>query len=338
MWALAAAFPRQLRDGLRSVPRHDFALRPGVPVAVAGMGGSGIAGELLASLASRESETPLLPVRGSHLPTWVRPPVPLVAVSYSGDTAETLASFEEAGRRGVERAVVASGGRLGELAKKEGLLQVQVPGGQPPRASLGYLMGALAGVLREALPGTVRDLPRASESLDARAEEFSGGSGRPRAIAEAWGGARDLWVYAPDALAAVARRWKTQAEENAKVLSHFDTFPELLHNAIVPWEVLAPERARDRFVVLLRGGGEGPEADGRAQYLERALREKGVGVETYASPSRGALAELLDLLWAADYVTLWSARLRGVDPVPIMGIDRMKRTLSAPPAARAARV
>lgn len=338
MWSLAASFPRQLRDGLKSVPRHEFARRPGVPVAVAGMGGSGIAGELLASLAAREGDIPLLPVRGSQLPSWVRPPVPLVAVSYSGDTAETLAAFEEAGRRGVERAVVSSGGRLTALAKKDGLLHVQVPGGQPPRASLGYLMGALSGVLREALPGTVRDLPRASESLDERAEEFAGEAGRPRAIAKAWGGGRDLWVYAPDALSAVARRWKTQAEENAKVLSHFDTYPELLHNAIVAWEVLAIERARDRFVVILRGNGEGPEADGRAHYLEHALREKGVGVETYASPSRGALAELLDLLWTADYVTLWSARLRGVDPVPILGIDRMKRTLSAPPASRAARV
>lgn len=327
MWELAASFPRQLEDGLKSVPRHDLPVRSGVPVAVCGMGGSGIAGELLSGLAGRSGECPIVQVRDFVLPAWVRPPVPAVFLSYSGGTAETLSAYDEAGRRGVTRAVIASGGPLMERARADRVLHVQVPPGLPPRASLGYLMGALVGLLREAIPGIDRELPRVAESLRARTEEFAGDGGRASVLADAWGGKRDLWVYAPEPLVAVARRWKTQAEENAKRLGHFDSVPELLHNAIVAWDVLGKAEAEGRFVAILRGRSEGEAMHRRIDYLSEALRGQGARVETVSPEARGALGELLELVWLGDYVSLWSAKRRGVDPLPVRGIDRMKQSM-----------
>ncbi|MDE1838057.1 MAG: hypothetical protein KGJ23_15770 [Euryarchaeota archaeon] len=335
MWEFASSFPRQLKEGLRSVPRHNFAARPGVPIATVGMGGSGIAGELLSSLAARGGESALLPVRDFVLPAWVRPPVPVVFVSYSGNTAETLGAYEQARARGLPRAVIASGGRLIELAKEDGVLHVQVPPGQPPRASLGYLFGALAGILREVLPEVDRDLPRVADGLSARSEEFSSDSGLAGKLATAWGGDRDLWVYATDPLLPVARRWKTQAEENAKRLGHFDAVPELLHNAVVAWDAMPKAEAQGRFVAILHAAGEGEATVRRVDYLARSLGAQGAKVELVVPRSRGALGEMLELVWLGDYVSLWAARRRRVDPLPVPAIDKMKVALggSAPRAS-----
>lgn len=221
-----------------------------------------------------------------------------------------------------------------ERARADRVLHVQVPPGLPPRASLGYLMGALVGLLREAIPGTDRELPRVAESLRARTDEFAGDGGRASVLADAWGGKRDLWVYASEPLVAVARRWKTQAEENAKRLGHFDSVPELLHNAIVAWDVLGKAEAEGRFVAILRGRSEGEAMHRRIDYLSEALRAQGARVEIVSPEARGALGELLELVWLGDYVSLWSARRRGVDPFPVRGIDRMKQSMpTAAPSA-----
>lgn len=334
MWELSRSFPRQLQEGLKAVPRHNFAERPGPPLALVGMGGSGIAGELLASLAARVGESPVLPVRDFALPAWVRPPASAVLVSYSGGTAETLAAYDEAGRRGVPRAVLASGGELIERAKRDQVLHVQVPAGQPPRASLGYLFGGLAGLLRHAVPSVARDLPREASSLEARAGEFSSPEGAPAALARGWAGHGDLWVYAPDALAAVARRWKSQVEENTKRVSHFDVYPELQHNAVVGWSGTPREAAAEHYVVVLRGQGGGEAMSRRCDYLVNYLRDRGARVAEATSVARGDLGELLDLVWQGDYLSLWAARELGVDPLPVKIIEEMKAALSSAPGAR----
>jgi glucose/mannose-6-phosphate isomerase len=332
MWTLAAAFPSQLKDGLKAVPRHNFAENPHGGIVVAGMGGSGIAGELLGAAASRTGESLLCPLRDFRLPAWARPPMPAVFVSYSGNTAETLAAYDEAKRRNLPRAIVTSGGALLERGRKDQVLTVQVPAGQPPRASLGYLMGALAGVLRHALPEIGRDLPRDADGLAARLAEFTDPHGALADLARAWGGRNDLWVYAPDPLAPVARRWTTQFEENAKHLAHFDAVPEVLHNAIVGWDALPSEKAAERTVVLLKGRSDGSEMDRRSAYLQGALAAKGVQVLEVRAGARSPLGEVLDLTWAGDYASLWAARQLGIDPVPVPGIDRMRASLDAPAA------
>lgn len=327
VWALTAAFPEQLKGGLAAVPSHRFAVSSPGGVLVAGMGGSGIAGELLASVASESGEHPLFPVRDFRLPSWAKPPLPAVFVSYSGTTAETLSTYEEARRLGLPRAVIASGGPLLEMARKDSVLAVEVPGGQPPRASLGFLLGALAGVLRYALPSAERDLPLEIGPLTARGRELANPSGPSARIVSAWEGKGGLWTYASDLLLPVARRWKTQLEENAKVHGHFDSVPELLHNAIVAWDVLSSREAASSHVALLRSRREGTEVARRMDYLKEALGKKGVEVFEVASKAGSFLGEVLDLTWTGDYVSLWAARKLGVDPLPVPGIDRMKASL-----------
>ncbi|MFX8637184.1 SIS domain-containing protein, partial [Acinetobacter baumannii] len=78
--------------------------------------------------------------RAYTLPHWVGQGTLVLACSYSGNTEETLASYEEAKKRGASVIAVTSGGALGTLAHADGFPVVQVPGGQPPRTALGYML------------------------------------------------------------------------------------------------------------------------------------------------------------------------------------------------------
>ena len=125
-------------------------------IVIAGMGGSGIGGDLVKAVVGSQFPCPIIVHRGYTLPAFVTSQTLFVAVSYSGNTEETLLSVESAFAQGANILAVTSGGKLGAFADAHNLPCVIIPAGQPPRASLGYLlMPILSGLARL---GFVRDL------------------------------------------------------------------------------------------------------------------------------------------------------------------------------------
>ncbi len=143
-------------------------------VAVCGMGGSAIGGELVLATAG-ELAVPASVVRGYDLPAWVRPATLVVAVSYSGETEETLACVEAALSRGCRPVCVASGGRLAAIAAAEGLPAVSVPAGLQPRAALGVLATPVAAALAHAglCADLTADVGEAGAVLDQLASDLA---------------------------------------------------------------------------------------------------------------------------------------------------------------------
>jgi glucose/mannose-6-phosphate isomerase len=307
---------------------------------IIGMGGSAIGADLLRSLTDTETDLLLRPVRESTLPRWVGPATLAVAVSYSGETWETLAAFDEAGRRGAPRLAVSSGGRLQERAQLEGVPHLSVPTGLAPRAALGYILGGLLGLFDPAFPASNRDrLDRACKVLVANVDALDSPTGPPARLA-ARIGHRLPWICCARDLAPVARRWATQIEENAKRLAHWDVLPESVHNAVVGWDAL-PRRDASRYVVIrLEGAGDEPAVIERSEYLASLLARKAVPVMTVRFEAMDRLERTLCGVQWGDYLSLALARLEGVDPLPVEAIQRMKRRLEAgkvlrnpPPAA-----
>ncbi len=141
MLEAVASLPHQIREGYElGLGAPDL---PGMEdvaaVAVCGMGGSAISGDVLRALAAPRVGIPVVVVRSPELPAWCGRGTLVVASSYSGETAETLACFEEAVRRGCRTVVVTSGGTLQARAEELGLGRVLVPAGSVPRAAFGYL-------------------------------------------------------------------------------------------------------------------------------------------------------------------------------------------------------
>ena len=328
MRALATQLPNQLRDGFTAAGELDASLpRSTRHVYFAGMGGSAIAADLLRTLTGPEADLDLEVGRGPGLPRSVGREAVAILASYSGGTWETLAAYDEAGRRGTRRFVLASGGELARRAEEDGVPHLQLPPGLPPRAAVGYVLGGLLGLLDPFFPESNDErLHRAADRLEALQGPYAAPRGAPTKLAAAIG-RRTLEVYADHSLAALARRWKTQGEENAKRLAHFVEFPELFHNAIVGWDAAGADDARRWAVVLLEWPHQPPTLGPGLQYFESLLRRRRVRVHRVRFDSDDRLQALLTGVSFGDHFSLALAEAAGVDPYPIHAITRLKRAV-----------
>ena len=222
---------------------------------MAGMGGSGIAGDVLAALAFAGSAVPVLPVKGDRLPAFVGPGTLLVATSYSGNTAETLAAVEQGVAAGARLVAVTSGGALAELASSRAAPVVTIDGGRMPRAALWSLVVpvAMAAEAAGVLPPLTDQVSAAADTLDEEAAAL--GPEVQTAANPAKQAALRLLdrlpvVWGSGQLGAVAAtRFRTQCNENAKISVVSGPIPEVNHNDVMGLE---GGHGPDRELVLLR--------------------------------------------------------------------------------------
>lgn len=307
--------------------------RPGA-VVVAGMGGSAIAGDFLQTLCYDRAPCPVQVVRDYGLPAWVGPDTLVVASSYSGNTEETLAAFGVARARGARMLVVTSGGELGERARREGLPWVRVPAGLPPRGALAYLLIPLVVLLDRVAGGLggAEALEEAVALLKTLGTELAPESllvRNPAKELAAWLEGRVPVVYGTELTAAVAYRWCTQLEENAKVIALCGAIPEIDHNAIEAW---AATGGGPWAVLFLRDGGEHPRIARRLS-ATRAIAEGRVPTRETRARGRGRLARMLWLTHLGDWVSYYLALLRGVDPWTVATLEDFKRRMAEADAA-----
>jgi glucose/mannose-6-phosphate isomerase len=323
MKAMIAGFGEQLRWATDLDP---VTISSASQVLVAGMGGSGISGDFAAALA----DTPVFVNKSYGLPNWVKSARPLVvAMSYSGNTEETLSAAETAAAQGLTPAVVTGGGTLAAWAAEHGWPSVMVPGGLQPRAALGYLLGGLLHLLNAAGATSVghRDLMSAADIADSITGE--GGSGWTLAADLAQGlNGRIVAVYGGGGITSpVAQRWKTQINENAKWPAWYSVLPELDHNEIVSWTSLA-DLTRDHVgIVSLRDRAEPPGVAARFRHTSKITGRDVAWVGEVWSQGDSPLERMVSLASMGDLVSLELARLLGVDPVPVDPIENLKRKL-----------
>jgi glucose/mannose-6-phosphate isomerase len=329
-----AAIPEHIHEALGRVARNPWRLPARDPalLAIGGMGGSAIAGELTAALVADRAPRPVLVTRGPVWPAAVDHAALAVLSSYSGNTAETLALYRAAAERRVPRVALTSGGTLAAWCDRDEAYVHRVPGGSPPRAALfmGWvpltkLLHAL-GWCEDPRPGW----DEASELLARRNAAIGPGtpeSANPaKQLARALHG-RLVFVYAGSPLtAAVATRWRQQINENAKQLAHAAEVPELNHNEIVGWE-RADGLTRMAAVVVLRDAEDTVENMRRLALTAEDVRTAGGTVHEVTSEGDSRIARMASLVQLGDHVSLYLALLNGVDPTPVASIDAFKRRL-----------
>ena len=336
MRALAAELPRALEEGFRTGREIAPPARDGSSsVVVVGMGGSGIAADLARGFVAAESPLAFAVNRSPDLPRSVDRRTHVVLVSYSGNTWETLQAYEAAGRAGAHRTVVTSGGELADRAAHDGVAVLPVPPGLPPRSTVGHQLGGLVGLLDPWFPeSNEARVARVAERVGGQIASFARPRGPAAALAEKVGD-RLPFVYAESSFLGLARRWKTQLEENAKRLAVFDEVPELFHNALVGWDATSRTDAARYAVLLLEWSGQAPLTGKSFRYLEALLRRRGARVLRVPLGAEDRLEALVAGISLGDYVSLFLADRRGVDPLPVEAIGRLKAALGgAGPRAR----
>ena len=305
-------------------------LAPSAEILVGGMGGSGIAGDFGAALTANSDGRVAVHKGYSPLPGWATRVKPaMVAASYSGNTEETLDLVGAAAEAGLSITTITTGGRLAELSAQNGWPSVALPTGLQPRAAVGYLAGTVARLLTSfgALPDQKSALDEAADLVDAATVEGSETWSMASDLAKALVG-RITIIYGGGPLSGTAaQRWKTQINENAKMPAWWSVLPELDHNEIVGWETL-PRITRELIgIVALTDAADHPRVRSRLDHTS-ALSEFAVPWLAEV-PARGEseLARLLSLTVAGDLVSWMLAGEAGVDPVPVVTIEKLKKLL-----------
>jgi glucose/mannose-6-phosphate isomerase len=334
MLGAVASMPQHARAGYEAAMATDgLPLADGVTaVAFCGMGGSGIAGDVLRATYGDRLVVPVEVTRSPVLPAWVGPHSLVVTSSYSGGTAETLSCFEEARARGARIVPIASGGTLAERADELRISVVRIPGGYLPRAALGYLAFALLGAMERVglLPRLAEDVAEAITVLSPLVEALKPDMPSERNEAKALAmriGQRQPVIWGADGVgSAAAARWKAQMNENGKVPAWASALPELDHNEVVGW---ANGQGRDTFLVALRDEHEHPDVSMRFPISLEIARESGAVTEEVWATGRSRLSRFLSLVIMGDFTSCYVGLGNGVDPSPIDAIVRLKAFLDA---------
>ena len=286
-----------------------------------GVGGSGIVGDILTDYLRSEADIPVAVCRSVGIPRYVEKNTLFVAISYSGETGETLGMLEQAEANGAHAVVICSGGKLLSTAQSKGIPHVKVEGGMPPRLALPELVAALAYVL-----GQVRVFKDSQKLLGmvSRSIREIISSVSP-SVPLAKNHAKQMAVALKDHLplllgsennSSVLRRFKNELNENSKVPAFYFTLPEAYHNDVEGLRTLT-ELSRPQ-PILLRNQHQ-TEGEERTETLlvellsqlgfARALSFEGVGEDR--------LGWLLSAISFGDYVSTYLSALRDVDPAKL---------------------
>jgi glucose/mannose-6-phosphate isomerase len=338
MRQLIRSMPAQITAAMDAGQKLNLPAPPRVAqVVISGMGGSAAGGDLIRAAFSGVLRVPLLVCRDYRLPGFIDPSTLIFASSYSGNTEETLAAYEQARAAGASIVCLTSGGRLASLAAGHGYAVVPLPPGLPPRAALGYSAVLLLCSLSrmELLPDVYSQLHETSQLLTRLVaryfHEVPESENLAKRIARTLHG-RLVAVYASSGnLEPAAVRWRGQIEENAKNLAFHHLVPEMNHNELVGWDLPADLLAQIG-VVLLRDAGDHPQVQRRfALTAEIVARKTGVLHEVW-SEGESLLARIFSVICLGDFVSLYLACLNAVDPTPVEVIETLKAKLRSSPA------
>jgi glucose/mannose-6-phosphate isomerase len=265
------------------------------------------------------------------LPGWALDRKPLlIAISFSGNTEETLDIARAASTTDLPIVTLTTGGELSRVTGEKGWPTISVPGGIQPRAAVGYLFGAVARVVAAAglIPDQGSALAEAADAADRATSDGSPGWLLAGDIAEGLAGRIPIIYGGGPVSGAVAQRWKTQINENAKTPSWWSVLPELNHNEIVGWEAMPSLTSQHLGVVALTDATDHPRVRDRLAH-SRALTQNAVPwVAEVAAEGDTPLARLMSLVVMGDLVSLMLAETAGVDPVPVDTIEKLKKLLT----------
>jgi glucose/mannose-6-phosphate isomerase len=302
-------------------------------VAIIGMGGSAVGGDVLVDYASSISDRPISVIRGVELPRWVCKQTLVVMVSYSGNTWEVMELYKRSRERGCAMVAIASGGELSRSAEADEVPLLRVPSGLQPRAALGYLLGAEAAVLDAAgIAPVKKDLALAQLAMADLRENLSPGVPTDANMAKKTAlklKGKVPVIYAPRTFRTVAYRWQTQINENAKMMAFSGEFPEMNHNQIVGWVEGHP--SMEMLPVFLKPASSKGNLGEKMEVAIQLMREAMLRPLSIELSGRTPLESSLMGIMLGDFTSFYLAVLKGVDPSPVTCIGELKRRCASGP-------
>lgn len=296
-------------------------------VAVLGMGGSGVAGDIAAAIAGPRLAVPLVVSKDYEGLAFVSSSTLVFACSASGNTEETLAATALALDAGATVVAVTKGGKLGELVSSHGGTVIHMdPAIVQPRAGIGAVsIPALVVLDRLGLLTGVGDLvASAVDQVRARLAANEGMDNPARTLARHIERTQPI-IYGGGRLGhAAGLRLKCQINENAKCPASATAMPELCHNEICGWGQHGDVTRQVNSILYLRHDYEHPQLAKRFAFVTKYAAEAVAEIFTVQAEGSTDLAQLMDLIVFGDLLSLWMAVEAGVDPGPVPILMELK--------------
>ena len=324
MKALIERFPEQLEEAIAIADHTSIpALGEIRNIAVCGLGGSGIGGTIVSNLLARDLPIPMAVNKTYDLPAFIDENTLVIISSYSGNTEETLEAMDHAVARGAMLVAVTSGGQVADRATAEGYPVILIPGGDPPRACLGYSMIQLLHILasqrliapdwRTSLRAGIDLLRTEGQAIRSEAESIADRIHDKLPV-----------LYADDRMEGVAVRWRQQLNENAKMLCWHHVVPEMNHNELVGWRTARPDWA----VLFLTTDGDHPRITRRMEINRQVMERYAETIVDVQASGTDDLQRAIHLIHLGDWVSWFVSEQRGMDAMEIEVIDHLKAALA----------
>jgi len=298
-------------------------------ILIVGMGGSGVAGDVLKLILNKHTNIDVEVRKTYNLTKNHSSTRPFcLFISYSGNTEETVSAVKDAINENLEWSVISSGGELLELATKYNKNFVKVPTGLQPRAAFGLMTKAVINFLPNSIKSNfLNACDDAGNYLNNLIEDVSNEVFDISKNIANQIGTKTAVIYAGSELTyLVAQRWKTQINENSKSKAYVGFMPEIHHNEILSWEA-DQEGSKNNFILILLRGDDHKKIDNRFEFTKELIGSKVDILDVRNISSENLIKDLLHLVLIGDLVSVELANQLKIDPFNIDAIENLKKKL-----------
>jgi len=325
MKALVADFSKQLKKAIeigKAAQLHK-SNQPITSVVIAGLGGSGIGGSIVSELVALEANASITVCKGYFIPAFVNENTLFIASSYSGNTEETIQALEQAMSKKAKIVCVTSGGKIKEIAEKNKFDTIVIPGGNPPRACLGYSLTQLLFIFK--FFGIIKSdvESQLNASIELIDKEEGNITTEAHKITEKLMNKLPV-IYTTTYNEGVAIRFRQQLNENSKILCWHQIIPEMNHNELVGWR----EKNENIAVVLFRDHDEYDRNNTRIEINKEVIQKYTSTIIEIYSKGKSKIEKAIYLIHLGDWISCYLADKRGYDANEINVINHLKSELS----------
>lgn len=323
MQGLIEGFANQLREAVKISAQAT--LKPSVEVSnvvISGLGGSGIGGTIVSELAILNTPVPVQVLKSYFIPGFVNEKTLFIASSYSGNTEETISALEQAIKRGARIVCITSGGKIADMARAAGADLIIIPGGNPPRACLGYSLTQLLHVLHHYKIFSAEQSTSVLKAADLIEQKKTSIHASAKELASKMKGKLAV-IYTTTFHEGVAIRWRQQLNENAKMLCWHHVVPEMNHNELVGWR----EKNENLFVIFLRSSDDYSRNNKRIEINRSIIANYTSNVVDVIAEGDNAVTQAIFLIHLGDWLSYYISVEKNIDPVEVKVIDYLKSEL-----------
>lgn len=315
-----------------TISNPDFIASPITQVIFAGMGGSALAADILLPILKSQYPIQFSVVKQYELPASIDEKTLVIAISYSGNTEETLACIEQAQANNTQLALISSGGKIKEIAETATACYVKLPSGMQPRMTTLYQLRAIGMLLDHfniTQESIAQSLEEQSEWLRVISEDWSHDTptehNKAKQIALHAVGKVGMFYGSP-LTAPLAYKWKISWNENAKNIAFCSTYPEFNHNEFIGWTSHPIEKP---FAVFdIHSHLDHPRVALRMQLSNQLLSGRRPQAQTLDLQGETYLQQAIASCVLADFTSIYLAVLNGINPEPVALIEALKERLA----------